>query len=165
MDTMNMYTQRSSNSDRSWAYCRLTFLVALLVVLHALVVTARVFVTEGVPFTGARVWRFDEASGSRTLWAEGFGSLYGVAQDSEGGLAAWCKKALFRNLCVVLRICLCDVREYVSAQILGLLDLTKNGSFCPQALAAPLPARSSQGAHFCNGLLDRISHRVARPLK
>ena len=37
--------------------------------------------------------------------------------------------ALFRNLCVELRIGLCDVPAYVSAQILALLDLVKNDSF------------------------------------
>jgi len=37
--------------------------------------------------------------------------------------------ALFRNLCVKLRRSLCDVRSYVSAQLLVFLDLAKNCSF------------------------------------
>jgi len=36
---------------------------------------------------------------------------------------------LFRNLCVNLRVSLCDVLEYVSAQTLDFLDLTKNRLF------------------------------------
>ncbi len=37
--------------------------------------------------------------------------------------------ALFRNICVKLRVSLCDVLSYVSAQTLVLLDLAKNCSF------------------------------------
>ena len=37
--------------------------------------------------------------------------------------------ALFRNLFVELRIGLCGVPSYASAQILALLDLAKNDSF------------------------------------
>ena len=79
-----------------------------------------------------------------------------LAQQAIGDLAACCKMALFRNLCVALQICLCDVPTYVSAQILGLLDLAKNDSFFNQAATALLPGGSQQGTHFCNGLLDRM---------
>ena len=37
--------------------------------------------------------------------------------------------ALFRNLGVNLQNCLCDVLQYVPAQSLDFLDLTKNCSF------------------------------------
>ena len=37
--------------------------------------------------------------------------------------------ALFRNLGVKLRGCLCDVPRYASAQLLVFLDLAKNCSF------------------------------------
>ena len=37
--------------------------------------------------------------------------------------------ALFRNLGVKLRVCLCDVPRYASAQLLVFLDLAENCSF------------------------------------
>jgi hypothetical protein len=37
--------------------------------------------------------------------------------------------ALFRNLGVNLRVFLCGVQEYVSAQTLDFIDLAKNHSF------------------------------------
>ena len=37
--------------------------------------------------------------------------------------------ALFRNICVNLRVCLCGVYSYASAQPLDFLDLAKNCSF------------------------------------
>ncbi len=42
--------------------------------------------------------------------------------------------ALFRNLCVNPRDCLCDVLQYASAQPLGFLDLAKNCSFLNRKL-------------------------------
>ena len=45
--------------------------------------------------------------------------------------------ALFRNVGVKLRVSLCDVLPYVSAQTLIFLDLAKNCSFLNWKLAVP----------------------------
>jgi len=47
--------------------------------------------------------------------------------------------ALFRNLCVNLRDCLCDVLQYASAQPLDFLDLAKNCSFLNRKLRCVHP--------------------------
>ena len=63
--------------------------------------------------------------------------------------------ALFRNLGVNLRVSLCDVPEYVSAQTLDFLNLATNHSFPPRK-----PRRSHTGvsgwelASGCNLLED-----------
>ena len=60
--------------------------------------------------------------------------------------------ALFRNLCVELRIGLCDVPEYASAQILALLDLAKNDSDLIRERAAPVQAKAAVYTEFLNRL-------------
>jgi hypothetical protein len=47
---------------------------------------------------------------------------------------------LLPNLCVKQRPCLCDVRQYVSAQALVFLDLGQNPSFPILKLASFHPA-------------------------
>jgi len=49
---------------------------------------------------------------------------------------------LFRNLCVNLRVSLCDVPEYVSAQTLDFLDLAKNRLFPQRKLHSSHPGLS-----------------------
>ncbi len=58
--------------------------------------------------------------------------------------------ALFRNLCVKLRNCLCDVLQYVSAQSLDFLDLAKNCSFLNRKLRRVHP--ELLGGHYLSCL-------------
>ena len=70
--------------------------------------------------------------------------LVAVMAESIAALSSRSEMALFRNLCVELRIGLCDVPEYVSAQILALLDLAKNDSFLNRERAAPAQRTSTR---------------------
>ncbi len=55
-----------------------------------------------------------------------------LSNRQEGLLFSVLETALFRNLCVNLRFCLCGVKYYASAQKLDFLDLEKNCSFPKQ---------------------------------
>jgi len=87
--------------------------------------------------------------GRRTAIADGTGNIavrHGVErcncrQGAHGetlrriGPVKWIpQRALFRNLCVALRASLSTYRSTSPAQVLALLDLAKNDSFCHRAV-------------------------------